>query len=87
MQKKELAKAVAERVGKNAKPADVVDAVFDVIAEKVFEGEEVAIRGFGKFYLKERAERKGRNPRTGEEIIIPKHYKMAFVPYKRTKDM
>ena len=87
MQKKELTKAVAEKAGKNAKFSDVVDAVFDVIAEKVFEGEEVSIRNFGKFLMRERAERKGRNPRTGEEFIIPKRYRMTFVPFKATKNM
>lgn len=50
----------------------VVDAVFDSIQDTLVAGDDVNIIGFGKFETRDRAERKGRNPQTGEEIMIPK---------------
>ncbi|GAQ78256.1 hypothetical protein KFL_000100220 [Klebsormidium nitens] len=49
----------------------VVDTVFDAIIETVAEGDKVQIPGFGVFEPRIRKERKGRNPRTGEALIIP----------------
>jgi DNA-binding protein HU-beta len=49
-------------------------------------GEEVVIANFGSFKVKERAERKGRNPKTGEEIIIPAKKVVSFSPGKNLKE-
>ena len=54
--------------GEQAKSA--VDAVFDAIAGELAAGHDVAIAGFGKFSVTERAAREGRNPATGETIQI-----------------
>lgn len=48
-----------------------VERVFDGISAALREGQEVRVRSFGTFYVQSREARKGRNPRTGEEIEIP----------------
>ena len=71
MTKHELAKRVATDVGITAgEAASVVDAAFDAIAGELTAGRDVAIAGFGKFSVTERAAREGRNPATGETIQI-----------------
>lgn len=72
MTKAELVKEVAERTGMTKKDtALLVNALFDTIVDALSKGEKVQIAGFGIFEVRERAERVGRNPRTGEEIKIP----------------
>lgn len=76
MNKVELVAKVVEVLGeKDVKVtkkamAEYVDTVFDVIADAVATGENVSIAGFGKFEVKERDARMGRNPQTGESIQI-----------------
>ena len=67
--KAELIEKVAAATDKDATLA--VDAVFSSIQEALANGEKVQLIGFGNFEVRTRAERKGRNPQTGEEIKIP----------------
>lgn len=53
----------------------VLNAAIDIIKDAVLAGETVQIKEFATFSLKERAERQGRNPQTGEAITIPAHTK------------
>lgn len=72
MTKAELVREVAEKTGMTKKDtALLVNALFETIMDALSKGEKVQIAGFGIFEVKERAERVGRNPRTGEEIKIP----------------
>jgi DNA-binding protein HU-beta len=87
MNKKELIKAVVEATGLSKKDATVaVDTVFDKIAEALVNGDKVKLHGFGNFEVRERAARKGRNPQTGEEILIPENKVPAFKPAQALKD-
>jgi len=71
MTKHELAKTVATDAGITAgQAASVVDAAFATIAGELAAGRDVAIAGFGRFSVTERAAREGRNPATGEAIQI-----------------
>lgn len=71
MTKHELAKQVAANAGLSGEQAmSAVDAAFDAIAGELVAGRDVAIAGFGKFSVGERAARAGRNPATGETIQI-----------------
>lgn len=76
MNKVELVAKVVEVLGekdvKVTKKAmtEYVDTVFDVVADTVAAGDTVSIAGFGKFEVKERDARMGRNPQTGESIQI-----------------
>ena len=83
MTKQQLIEKVAAKteLGK----ADVtvaMDSVLDVIAEALRANERVDLRGFGSFVVKERKERQGRNPRTGEAITIAAKRDASFKPGK-----
>ena len=71
MTKAELIAVVGEKAGLTKKDADkAVCAVLDAITETLANGEKVSLVGFGTFEVKERAERMGHNPQTGEAIVI-----------------
>ncbi len=83
----ELAKGVATSTGSNEADAKkAITAVFDQIADAAAKGEEVSIPGFGKFVIKDRPERQGRNPATGEAMTIAASKKVAFTAAKGLKD-
>ena len=71
MTKAELIAVVGEKAGLTKKDADkAVTAVLEAITETLVNGEKVSLVGFGTFEVKERAERMGHNPQTGEAIVI-----------------
>jgi DNA-binding protein HU-beta len=71
MNRTELAQQVASRAGIDSNQAKkAVDAVVDSITEELSRGGEVALSGFGKFSVSDRAARQGVNPATGEKIQI-----------------
>lgn len=83
----DLAKGVAEATGtSDADAKKAVTAVFDQIATAAAQGEEVSINGFGKFTVKDRPERQGRNPSNGEAITIAASKKISFAAAKGLKD-
>jgi len=85
--KSELVANVADKSGLGKKEAEkAVLAVFETIAGALKEGDKVQVIGFGTFEVKERAERKGRNPRTKEEITIPASKNPVFKAGKALKD-
>lgn len=88
MNKNELVKAVVSEKSHftQAEVAEIVDTVMDVIKATVASGERVNLVGFGAFECVERAERSGRNPQTGEEIVIAAFKSPKFKPSKGFKD-
>ena len=83
----ELTKGVAVVTGTNEASAKAaITAVFDQIAGAAAKGEEISIPGFGKFAVKDRPERQGRNPATGDPITIAASKKVSFTPAKGLKD-
>lgn len=83
----ELAKGVAGTTGTSeAEAKAAIAAVFEQIAGAAAKGEEVSIAGFGKFAVKDRPERQGRNPSTGEAMTIAASKKVSFTPAKALKD-
>ena len=71
MTKAELIAVVGEKAGLTKKDADkAVTAVLEAITETLVSGEKVSLVGFGTFEVKERAERMGHNPQTGDAIVI-----------------
>ncbi len=66
--------------------ADVVDAVFEVVKAKLEEGETIKVSGFGKWVVKEKNERIGRNPKTGEQITIGARRVVTFKPSQVLKN-
>ncbi len=86
MNKSELINAVAEKTQLTKKDSEkAVTAVFDVITEQLANEEKVVLVGFGTFEVRRRAARKGRNPSTKEEILIPATKAPAFKPGKNLK--
>jgi integration host factor subunit beta len=63
----------------------VLDTFFDEIAKRLAEGGRVELRGFGAFSTRERAARKGRNPRTGEAVDVPEKKVPYFKPGKEMR--
>ena len=87
MNKQELVNKVSEITEFTKKDsAKVVDAVFNSIAEELAIGGDIKIAGFGTFSVKERAARKGRNPKTGEEIDIAASKAPVFKSAKALKE-
>jgi len=72
MNKSELITAIAEKTGMTKKNSEkALNAFMEVVTEQLEKEEKVQLVGFGSFYVKERAEKEGRNPQTKEPIIIP----------------
>ena len=87
MNKAELINAVAEKAALSKKDTETaVNAVIDVIAAALAEGDKVQLVGFGAFEVKARAERIGRNPKTKEQISIPASKVPVFKAGKALKD-
>ena len=79
-------KVAAEHDMGKAEARRVVETVLTTIADTAGKGEEVALGGFGKFKVNERAARQGRNPATGASIEIAASRKLAFTPAKQIRD-
>ena len=87
MTKVELIAAVAADAGLTKKDAEkAVNSVVDAITEALKQGDKVSLVGVGTFEVRERPERKGRNPQTKQEITIPASKLPAFKAGKALKD-
>lgn len=87
MNKGDLIDRIAERTPVTKKQADaVLTAALEAIMEAVSEGEKVTLVGFGSFESRDRKEREGRNPKTGEKMSIPATKVPAFSPGKLFKE-
>ncbi len=87
MNKPELVNSIAEKVNTTKKQAeDMVAALFDTIMDALAKGDKVVISGFGTFEVHERANRVGRNPQTGEEMLIDGSKAPVFKSAKVFKD-
>ena len=85
--KQDLIAKVAETAELSKKQAAlVVNTVFETISESLSNGEKVQIIGFGSFDVRKRAERKGRNPQTGAELVIPASKVPGFKAGKALKE-
>lgn len=79
MNKKELIRTAAETTGLTQKDcAAVLDALLTATAKELASGGEVAVTGFGALRVKDRAPRKGINPKTGEQIDIAGSKSVSF---------
>jgi len=85
--KNDLVAVVADRAGiSKTDSAKTVDAVFDSITDVLKDGDDVRLVGFGTFSVSDRAASEGRNPRTGEKIMIPASKQPKFKAGKVLKD-
>jgi len=83
MNKSEFVAAVAAKTEwSKAQAGDAVQAFLDCVSEGLKEGQSISFTGFGTFSVTDRAERQGRNPKTGESITIPAKKVVKFKPGK-----
>ena len=76
-----------KQIGLNKRESkEMVDAIFDLITEKLVQGEEVKISGFGNFQIRTKAARPGRNPRTGEVVAIDARRVVTFHASQKLKE-
>ncbi|MGH8740315.1 MAG: integration host factor subunit alpha [Burkholderiales bacterium] len=86
--KAELADLLFEKVGLNKREAkDMVEAFFEEIRGALERGESVKLSGFGNFQLRDKPQRPGRNPKTGEEIPISARRVVTFHASQKLKAM
>lgn len=79
MTKAELADLLFEKVGLNKREAkDMVEAFFEEVRKALETGDSVKLSGFGNFQLRDKPQRPGRNPKTGEEIPITARRVVTF---------
>ncbi|HZK27632.1 MAG TPA: HU family DNA-binding protein [Thermoclostridium sp.] len=87
MNKTELVSAIAAKSGLSKKNSELaLNAMISSIEESLVAGEKVVLVGFGTFEVKQRAERKGRNPQTGVEMTIPASKAPVFKAGKGLKE-
>ncbi|MFZ7130978.1 MAG: HU family DNA-binding protein [Eubacteriales bacterium] len=87
MNKAELITVLTEKTGLAKKDNEkVLNALVESITEQLQNGDKISLVGFGTFEVKERAERKGRNPKTMEELVIPASKAPTFKAGKALKD-
>ena len=77
--KSELIHAVAEANGfAQNKSVEIIEILLELIKAKLAAGEDVLISGFGKFCIKKKRERRGRNPATGEDMMLDARRVVTF---------
>jgi integration host factor subunit alpha len=85
--KAELIDAVYEKVGFSKKEAaDLVELVFESMKEELCKGGAIKISGFGKFRVRAKKARMGRNPQTGEAMVISARKVLTFTPSRILRD-
>jgi len=86
--KAELADLLFEKVGLNKREAkDMVETFFEEIRTSLENGQSVKLSGFGNFQLRDKPQRPGRNPKTGEEIPITARRVVTFHASQKLKSM
>ena len=86
--KAELADMLFDSLGLNKREAkDFVDAFYEELRKALEQGSSVKLSGFGNFQLRDKPQRPGRNPKTGEEIPIAARRVVTFHPSQKLKQM
>jgi len=86
MTKADLVEEISARTGISRNhTALIVDQLLDAVSRALTEGRHLEIRGFGTFKVRERRARRARNPRSGEEVLVPATLVPVFKPSKELK--
>ncbi|MFZ4857707.1 MAG: integration host factor subunit alpha [Desulfuromonadaceae bacterium] len=87
MTKADIFEKVQESIGMTRKEsAEMVEAVFAIMKSTLESGENLKISGFGNFIVKQKADRRGRNPQTGEALTIEARRILTFKPSNLLRD-
>jgi len=82
-----IIKAVSEQIGYTKKRSiNTVEILLELIKRSLESGEDVLVSGFGKFHVKEKHERRGRNPATGEDMMLEPRKVVTFNCSSRLRD-
>lgn len=85
--KADMAERLHEELGLNKREAkEMVESFFNEIRESLAANEQVKLSGFGNFDLRDKRQRPGRNPKTGEEVPISARRVVTFRPGQKLKD-
>ena len=85
--KAHIAKTIHDRLDfTNDRSAQLVDSLLEIIKETLENGEDILISGFGKFWVREKRERRGRNPQTGEDLMLGERRVVRFRCSPRLRD-
>lgn len=88
MTKAELVEKVSEKIGLTKRQTElVVNTVFGCIVNALANNNKVELRGFGSFRVRSRNSREGRNPKSGEKVIVPSKQVPFFKAGKELKEM
>ena len=88
MTKADIVEKVYQKIGFSKKEAsELVELVFGSLKDVLHKGDKVKISGFGNFLVREKKERVGRNPQTGEQITISARRVLTFRPSQVLKAM
>ena len=88
MTKADLADSIFEKVGLSKKEAqDIIEIIFDTLKQTFKEGESVKVPGFGTFIVRKKTARRGRNPKTGEDLEISPRKVISFRASNKLKMM
>ena len=87
MTKADIVEVVHNRTGYSKKESsEAVELILDILKEVLEKGEKVKLSGFGNFVIRSKEIRKGRNPKTGEEMEISARSVLTFKPSQKLKD-
>ena len=85
--KSHLTNAIAEQNGfTQKKSTDTVETILEIIKSTLTSGEDVLISGFGKFCIKDKLERRGRTPATGEDMMLAPRRVVTFRCSEKLRD-
>ncbi|MCC9602053.1 integration host factor subunit beta [Stieleria sp. JC731] len=83
MTKKDIVRTISDEVGLTQQQTKkIVQRTFDSIIDTLVRDGRIELRNFGVFEVKPRASRRARNPRTGDEVIVPEKHVVTFKPGK-----
>ena len=78
--KADLIDSMYNQIGlSKTRSAQVIESLLDIIKETLENGEDVLVSGFGKFCVKEKGKRRGRNPHTGEDLMLAERRVVRFM--------
>jgi integration host factor subunit alpha len=87
MTKADIVERIHQKIGFSKKEsAEMVETVFSIIKNTLETGEKIKIAGFGNFVVKQKADRRGRNPQTGDTITIAARRILTFKPSQVLKN-
>ena len=85
--KAKIVEAVAEQIGYTKhQSSELIETLLEIIKRTLESGEDVLVSGFGKFRVKEKRERRGRNPATGEDMMLEPRRVVTFNCSRKLRD-